>query len=814
MRRLHNQEVSLPGGVNPGGVTTRRCHYQEVSTQEVSLPGGVTTRRCHYQEVSQPGGVTTRRCHYQEVSQPGGVTTRRCHYQEVSLPGGVTTRRCHYQEVSQPGGVTTRRCHYQEVSTQEVSLPGGVTTRRCHYQVIVVSCLLKMNLKSEPTSATANQSPPQRQPIRAPLSDSESEAAWRGQTAGLPEDLKEDYSMSWVGVLWSHRSVLLVLLAPLLLLPLPLLLRTKVAECGFVLILMALFWALEPLPLAMTAMLPAALFPLFGIMTSAEVAGEYFKDFHFLLVGVICLAAAIEKWGLHRRIALKLITLVGVNPAWLMLGFMSGCAFLSMWVHNTSAVTMVMPIVEAVIQQVLKVGDEEGAGLTGVHNPALQLDETDEKKKEPENEGAEPETPAAPEQPSTHIQIVWSRCDPVVCLQVCDPCEASSRRQQNVCRALCLGIAYSSNIGGIATLPGTSPNLIFSQYISQIYPECNSINFGNWLLLCLPISIIMLLLSWLWLHWLFIGSEFLWRCEGETPEKEKRSAKLIQEEYSALGPMSPQEMVTLVLFVLLALLWLTREPGFIPGWASLFPKSYAGFTSDSTMALLVGLLLFIIPANRPTHTYRSLISWEDFQRCMPWEVVLLVGGGFALAEGTRVSGLSSWMSQLLVPLGDLLPVLATVFIACLIVTTVTEVASNAATISIFLPILSSLAEALHINPLYLLIPATLCTSFSFLLPVSNPANAVVYSYGHLTTADMVKAGLGLNVIGLLAVLLAVTTWAVPLFSLHSFPDWENQENQNQESQNQENQNQENQGSQNQEKQEKQENQNQEKQENI
>ncbi|CAL8360389.1 unnamed protein product [Lota lota] len=579
-------------------------------------------------------------------------------------------------------------------------------------------------------------------------------------------------SVGWGRVLWSHRCVLLFILGPLLLLPLPLLLKTKEAECAFVLGLMALFWALEPLPLAMTAMLPAILFPLFGIMTSSEVAKEYFKDFHFLLVGVICLATSIEKWGLHRRIALKLITLVGVNPAWLMLGFMSGCAFLSMWVSNTSAVTMVMPIVDAVIQQVLKVEDKEGAGPTGIHNPALQLDVYSSGSHAESLYSSGPHAESVYSSGShaesvyssgSHAESVYSSgSGPML----------SQRRQQNVCRALCLGIAYSSNIGGIATLPGTSANLIFSQFISQIYPECNLINFGNWLLLCLPISVIMLLLSWLWLHWLFIGTDFrfLWRCDGEKKENEKRSARVIQEEYNALGPMSPQEGVTLVLFVLLALLWLTREPGFIPGWASLIPEIYSGFTSDATVALLVGLLLFIIPANSPTHTYKSLISWEEFQRCMPWEVVLLVGGGFALAEGTRVSGLSSWMSQLLVPLGDL-PVLATVFIACLIVTTVTEVASNAATISIFLPILSSLAEALHINPLYLLIPATLCTSFSFLLPVSNPANAVVFSYGHLSAYDMVKAGLGLNVIGLLAVLLALTTWAVPLFSLHTFPDW-------------------------------------------
>uniref|UniRef100_UPI003AACA236 solute carrier family 13 member 1 n=1 Tax=Centroberyx gerrardi TaxID=166262 RepID=UPI003AACA236 len=497
-------------------------------------------------------------------------------------------------------------------------------------------------------------------------------------------------SRRFCGGLWEYRSVVLVVLTPLLLLPLPVVCRTKVADCAFVLLLMAVFWVTEVIPLSVTAMIPAVLFPLFGIMKSSEVARVYFKDFHFLLVGVICLATSIEKWGLHRRIALRLVTLVGLDPAWLMLGFMSGCAFLSMWVHNTSAVTMVMPIVEAVIQQVLKAG----GAASGEENPALQLDV---------------------EGPSAATSEAW------------------------------------------------------------IYPECNCINFGNWLLLCLPVSVVMLLLSWIWLHWLFIGSERgAALCTRSRTEREKAAGRAIEEEYRALGPMSSQEVLTQAVFLLLVVLWLTRDPGFMPGWASLFPQ-YSGFTTDATVALLLGLLLFIVPARGPSHRFAGLssepmISWQDFQTSMPWGVALLVGGGFALAEGTQVSGLSSWVAELLTPLGDL-PVLATVAVACIIVTTVTEVASNAATITIFLPILAALAEAIQVNPLSVLIPATLCTSFSFLLPASNPPNAVVFAYGHLNTTDMVKAGLGVNLIGLLAVLLAVTTWGVPLFSLDTYPDW-------------------------------------------
>uniref|UniRef100_A0A4W6DV66 Solute carrier family 13 member 1 n=1 Tax=Lates calcarifer TaxID=8187 RepID=A0A4W6DV66_LATCA len=530
--------------------------------------------------------------------------------------------------------------------------------------------------------------------------------------------------------LWNYRNVILIVLIPLLLLPLPVVAGTKEAECAFVLLLMATYWVTEVIPLSMTAMLPAILFPMFGIMKSSSVAKEYFKDFHFLLVGVTCFATSIEKWGLHRRIALRLVTMVGVNPAWLMLGFMTVCAFLSMWVQNTSAVTMVMPIVEAVLQHILKA--KEG--------------------------GCRPDQ-------ETNIR---------------------SKHDLMVCKAICISIAYSSNIGGITTLPGTSPNLIFSEsvFTFRIYPNCSCINFGNWLLLCLPISVIMLLLTWIWLHWLFISSDFrfLWRCGGEKSEKERAARKVIEDEYKSLGPMSSQEIFTGVIFLVMVLLWLTRSPGFVPGWASLFPHSNSGYISDATVALLLGLLFFIVPRQLlsfrkdvskiffiPLHP-AAMISWKEFQASMPWKVALLVGGGFALAEGTKESGLSLWVAKLMTPLGDL-PVLATIAVACIIVTMVTEVASNAATITIFLPILSPLAEAIHVNPLYVLIPTTLCTSFSFLMPVSNPPNAIVFAYGHFHIMDMVKAGLGVNVIGVLAVLLAVATWGVPLFSLDTYPDW-------------------------------------------
>ncbi|XP_031601594.2 solute carrier family 13 member 1-like [Oreochromis aureus] len=569
--------------------------------------------------------------------------------------------------------------------------------------------------------------------------------------------------------LWNYYTLLLIILTPLLLIPLPLVIGTKEAECGFVMLLMAIYWVTEVIPLSMTAMLPAILFPLLGIMSSSNVAKEYFNNFHFLLVGVVCLATSIEKWGLHRRVALRLVTLVGVNPAWLLLGFMSGCAFLSMWVQNTSAVTMVMPIVDAVLQQILKAHEE---GYSGEDNPTLELDEINNctaKNKETLSDSTQPDVPT---ETFTSVQIP-AESQPAADEAAENVPTASCRRRQGqmLCKAMCIGIAYSSSIGGITTLPGTSANLIFSEYLNQVYPDCNSINFGNWLLLCLPISVIMLLLTWFWLYWLFIGSDFkfLWQCRGEQSERERAVKKVLEDEYKKLGAISSQEIFTGVVFVVMILLWLTRSPGFIPGWGSLFPHK-SNYITDATVALVLGVLLFFVPAHGPSRKYEAMISWKEFQASMPWQVALLVGGGFALAKGAEESGLSLWVARLMTPLGDL-PVLATVTIACLIVTTLTEVTSNAATITIFLPILSPLAEAIHVNPLYILIPATLCTSFSFLLPVSNPPNAVVYAYGHITIMDMVKAGLGVNMIGVLALLLAIATWGIPLFSLDTYPEW-------------------------------------------
>ncbi|XP_049669572.1 solute carrier family 13 member 1 isoform X1 [Accipiter gentilis] len=594
--------------------------------------------------------------------------------------------------------------------------------------------------------------------------------------------------MKILSYLLVYRRFLLIVLTPLLLLPLPLIIKTKEAECAYTLFVVAIFWLTEALPLAVSALLPAFMFPLFGIMESKEVASAYFKDFHLLLIGVICLATSIEKWNFHKRVALRMVMLVGVNPAWLMLGFMVSCAFLSMWLSNTSAAAMVMPIVEAVAQQIIRAEAEadalEMSCSNGSINPALELDEnigacesSDWKKKEKKLNGYDNNV-------GSTVCTIEKENEKEKEQQNLPPAETGKKSREDkysgIFKVMCLCVAYSATIGGLTTITGTSTNLIFAEHFNTRYPACQCINFGSWFILSIPITVIILLLSWVWLQWLFLGFDFknMFKCGKKKTAREEASAQVIQEEYKKLGPMSYPEIVTLVLFILMTLLWFTREPGFIPGWSSLFPK-YKGYATDSTTALVIGLLFFIIPAKTLSRTsngentafgYTPLITWKEFQSCMPWEIAILVGGGFALADGCEVSKLSEWVASKLTPLGSL-PLWLVILISCLIVTSVTEVASNPATITIFLPILSPLAEAIHVNPLFILIPATLCTSFAFLLPVANPANAIVFSYGHLTVMDMVKAGLGINIIGVAVVMLAIMTWIVPIFDLYTYPSW-------------------------------------------
>ncbi|XP_008051228.1 solute carrier family 13 member 4 [Carlito syrichta] len=617
--------------------------------------------------------------------------------------------------------------------------------------------------------------------------------------------------MGLMGDLLRARNLLLVVFVPLLLLPLPILHPSSEAACAYVLIVTAVYWVSEAVPLGAAALVPAFLYPFFGVLRSSEVAAEYFKNTTLLLAGVICVATAVEKWNLHKRIALRMVLMAGAKPGTLLLCFMSCTTLLSMWLSNTSTTAMVMPIVEAVLQELVSADEEQlGAGSTsteeaqpislGVNHsqPSLELIFVNEdtstadltslmhnkklngvptitnplqtasqrqgKKQHPSQEKPRVLTPSPRNQERNR--------------------KYRSHHDQMICKCLSLSISYSATIGGLATVIGTSTSLIFLEHFNNQYPAAEVVNFGTWFLFSFPISLIMLVLSWLWMHWLFLGCNFKETCSLSKKKKTKReqlSEKRIQEEYEKLGDISYPEMVTGFFFILMTVLWFTREPGFVAGWDSFFEKK--GYCTDATVSVFLGFLLFLIPAKKPCFGKKNngenqepslgtepIITWKDFQKTMPWEIVILVGGGYALASGSKSSGLSTWIGNQMLSLSSL-PPWAVTLLACILVSIVTEFVSNPATITIFLPILCSLSESLHINPLYTLIPVTMCISFAVMLPVGNPPNAIVFSYGHCQIKDMVKAGLGVNVIGLVIVMVAINTWGISLFHLDIYPTW-------------------------------------------
>nr|XP_014127209.1 solute carrier family 13 member 2 [Zonotrichia albicollis] len=580
-------------------------------------------------------------------------------------------------------------------------------------------------------------------------------------------------AFSWQAVL-ACRKYLIIVLVPLVFLPLPLVLPTKEALCGYVIIVMALFWCTEALPLAVTALLPVLLFPLMNIMDSTTVCQEYLKDTNMLFLGGLVMAIAIETWNLHKRVALRVLLITGVRPALLLMGFMVVTAFLSMWISNTATTAMMVPIAQAVMEQLHKSEAESGTTdqVSEHTNKAFELQEkSPESSKEPEEKG------------NSHAVVIEEERKRK---------EELEKKHLKLSKGMSLCICYSSSIGGIATLTGTTPNLVLQGQVNDIFPDNGGIiNFASWFSFAFPTMLVLLILAWIWLQILYLGFNFKknFGC-GVSPAakaKEKQAYEIIKEESKKLGKMSFAEIEVLILFVLLVVLWFTREPGFIPGWATvLFNKDNTSYVTDATVALFISILLFILPSGFSNQDreqeqtggrakFRApppLLDWKVVQEKMPWNIVFLLGGGFALAKGSEESGLSAWLGTKLTPLQNI-PHPAIAFLLCLLIATFTECTSNVATTTLFLPILASMAEAICLNPLYVMLPCTLSASLAFMLPVATPPNAIVFSYGQLRVIDMAKAGFVLNILGVLTITLAINTWASSLFQLQTFPSWAN-----------------------------------------
>ncbi|KAK5868573.1 hypothetical protein PBY51_009573 [Eleginops maclovinus] len=594
--------------------------------------------------------------------------------------------------------------------------------------------------------------------------------------------------------LWKYRNYIVIVLTPLLLLPLPLISPTSEAKCGYIIILMALYWCTECIPLAVTALLPVILFPMMGILESGEVCIQYLKDSNMLFIGGLLVAIAVEQWNLHRRIALQVLLIVGVKPSFLMIGFMSTTAFLSMWISNTASTAMMLPIANAVLQQLCdtEANAEERdfsktAAVNGLDNQAFEMGDA---KMSKENESRDSTITLEADKDDRNDIKEMNEKD--VISKVCErSAEAQQRRLKTehkylkLTKGMSLSVCYAASIGGTATLTGTTPNVIMKGQIDELFPDNGGvINFASWFGFSFPNMVLMLALSWLWLQFIFLGFNLKssFGC-GTKNDGDREAYQVIKNEYRKLGRMSFAEGCVLFIFTLLVVLWFTREPGFIPGWATLLFNKDKPYVTDGTVAILMSALFFCIPSKlplccgksedeTPSEAPSALLNWDVVHEKMPWNILLLLGGGFALAHGSEKSGLSLWLGESLIPLQSI-PPFAISILLCLLVAMFTECSSNTATTTLFLPILASMATAIKIHPLYVMFPCTISASLAFMLPVATPPNAIAFSYGNLRVMDMAKAGFILNILGVLTINIAINTWGVAMFDLNTFPSWAN-----------------------------------------
>ena len=446
----------------------------------------------------------------------------------------------------------------------------------------------------------------------------------------------------------------------------------------------ATWWITEALPIPATSLLPIVLLPVTGALDGATVTASYGDPNIFLFLGGFVIAIAMEKWELHRRIALSIISFVGTSTSNIVLGFMLATGFISMWVSNTAAVMMMLPIGTAITYQVAQ---------------ALKNSE-----------------------------------------------KSFVEEELKFNKALLFAIGFSGSIGGLGTLIGTPPNTILAAIIKELYGY--QISFAEWMLYAMPVVILLIFATWLYLT------------KVAFPIKLKHipgGKELIHNEKKKLGNIRYEEGMVLVVFLLAAFMWITRT--FL--WQDLIPG-----ISDTMISIGAAILLFMIPAK---NVAGRLLDWGASKE-LPWGVLLLFGGGLAIAAGFKETGLASWIGNQLAVLNGLH------FIVIIIATTglvlfLTEITSNTATATMILPALGALALALEIHPFALMVPAAMAATCAFMLPVGTPPNAIIFATGKIKIIEMVKTGFWINIFAWILIVVA-TYFLLPLvwgIDLNVFP---------------------------------------------
>ncbi len=471
-------------------------------------------------------------------------------------------------------------------------------------------------------------------------------------------------------------------------------------------VLMAIWWMTEAIPIPATALLPLIIFPLLvpsGDFGSAEeavggvsvddVGASYGNNIIFLFMGGFMLALAMQRWNLHRRIALLTLRAMGSKPANLIAGFMIATGFLSMWVSNTATAVMMLPIGVSVLMLVNKI-----------------------------IKGEDPETAKSAGEDETNNAL-----------------------KSNFGTALMLGIAYAASVGSLGTIIGTPPNALLVGHMSENHDV--TIGFGQWMLVGVPISVVMLIITWVLLTKVLFKPEI-----DDIPG----GSDLIRDELRKLGPMAAGETRVLIIFILAALSWVS-----IPLISTNLLGMEDPFISDAGIAMVVGLLLFLLPGGAAKGV--RLLDWE-YAAKLPWGVLLLFGGGLALSGQFGDSGLSTWLGEQVEGLSGI-PVWVLVLVATVGILLLTEMTSNTATAATFLPVASGVALGTGLDPLILAAPVALAATCAFMLPVATPPNAIAYGSGYVTIGQMIKGGIWLNVAGVICITIVSMTILVWVFGL-------------------------------------------------
>ncbi|MCD6375308.1 MAG: SLC13/DASS family transporter [Caldisericaceae bacterium] len=463
----------------------------------------------------------------------------------------------------------------------------------------------------------------------------------------------------------------LIFLLILIFLPDNSILQPAAVKVAAVASLMTIWWITEAIPIPATALLPLALFPGLGVLSAKEASAPYAHHLIFLFMGGFLIAIAMEKWNLHRRVALHTIKLVGFSSRRIILGFMVATAFLSMWISNTATTMMMVPIGLAVIKQTVEFIKKSGDYDINTTPPNFKFG-----------------------------------------------------------TAIMLGIAYAASIGGVATIIGTPPNTIMVGFVEQTYHV--HIKFAQWMLFGLPLAVIMLFVAWVYL------TRF-----ASVPEIDQLPGgkELLVSELKKLGKMKKAECYVLTVFAIVAALWISR------GFVHLGPSTI----HDATIAIAGAIALFLIPVDWKRGVF--VLDWQSAVR-LPWDVIFLFGGGLALAKGFSESGLARWIgTQLAVLQGT--NIMLIIFLVIILSMLLTEVTSNTATAAIIIPVMGSVAIAMHVHPFLLIIPAGVAASYAFMLPVATPPNAIVFGSRYLTIPQMARIGVILNLIGSVLITLLV-----------------------------------------------------------